>query len=204
MGSEAVALVRRLVAVDPEEPAALAEACALAVGHRRMVGLAGAAKREGEWMVAALLYVALSLPSRSGVWLKAEEKPLLSQAQALLQGKMDGDVGAMLLELSVLRQGYFVGLYHLSDGTEWNERAEVLRQRKADLGLGVGSKTLKDVGNESMVLFYKIFPILKIVSMEPEHRVTVPSAADFEEGCRLLMESMAPLQACRRGGCAEG
>ena len=128
---------------------------------------------------------------------------MLLQAQALLQGKLDGDVKATLLELSVLGRSLVAGMYHLSDGTSYVPRLDVVRQRKADLGLGAASKTVKDVGPEATALFYQFFGPLQVFSMEPEHRSTVPSAADFEEAGRLLMGSMAPWEACGRGGSAE-
>ena len=124
---------------------------------------------------------------------------MLLQAQALLQGKLDGDVKATLLEVSILSRSIVAGMYHLSDGSPALDRLDVVRQRKADLGLGGGSKTVKDVGPEATALFYQGFVSLQLLSTEPEHRCTVPSAADFEEARRLMMESMAPWEACGRG-----
>ena len=155
-------------------------------------------------MVAALLFVALSLPARSGVWPKAEEKPPLLQAQGLLQGKLDGDAKATLLELSILNRCLFVGMFVLSDGTSAFDRTEVVRQHKVDLGLGMALKTLKDVAQEAAALASKLMPPLNAFSMEPEHRATVPSAADFEDSGRFIVEAMAPWEACRRGGSADG
>ena len=151
-------------------------------------------------MVAALLLVALSLPARSGMWPKAEERAPLFQAQALLQGKLDGDVKATLLEHGILSRSLFVGMWRLLDGTPSSDRTEVVRQRKADLGFGGGSKTLKDVDQEMTTLFYRTYEPLPLFSMAPEHRSTVPSAAECEESCRMWMEAMAPWEACRRAG----
>ena len=109
---------------------------------------------------------------------------------------------ATLLELSILNQSLFAGLLRLSDGTPAFNRTEVVRQRIAEFGLAGGSKTLNDVDQQVTSLFYKLFQPLQVFSAEPEHRATVPSAADFKEACRLLIESMAPWEACGRG--AEG
>ena len=133
---------------------------------------------------------------------KAEQLPLLREAQAVLQGKLDGGAEATLLELSVVLHGTFVGLFVVSDGTSCGDREEVLRQRKADLGLGAGSKkTLKDVSAKVLALVHRPMAILYgMTASEPD--TTVPSAADFEECYRLKIEGYLHWEACRRGGWA--
>ena len=68
-----MAFVRRLVAADP----AVAEACALGVGHERMMELAEAAQQEKEWWVATHTLIAASLPAKSGLRPRQEEEALL-------------------------------------------------------------------------------------------------------------------------------
>ena len=158
LGSDAVALVHRLVAADP----GVAEACAWGVGHERMLGLVEKAEQEKKWMVAAQLLLATSRPATSGLRRKAEEGQFMLRAQAVLERELDDDDEATMFELVLLVEMMHVGCTRLESGIDLGERSLLLAKRASERGLG-GPRNYEKVCEESAAMMLGYFAKLKVL-----------------------------------------
>ena len=205
LGSDEVALIRQLaIAEGGSKNMAIAEACAVAVGHAQMLELADAAEKEGAWWAAVHLLYAASLPLRSreidGLHMRnninaAEENPLLLRVQQLLEEKLDGSHEANLMEWTVLVRGVVIGFTQLNTGKVSSERIEVLRLRNRQRELGSGM-TIADAFAESLTAMMGCPDGMLGCwgSGKPEQRLTLPSAAEEMAFARSHIDRHDPLK----------